>query len=276
MENAPAIKPWNLKEQLLSAIKDKGGFVNCHAHFDKAFYITKDGLDKSMVDMEEKWNMSDGIKRSSTQEQIETRIRTALDILVAQGCKLTCTFVDAYDAVGHKAIDAAVKVKAEYRDRITMLIVTQPLGGLLDKAARDLYEEITAKADIAGGLPSKDRPRAEESLDALFVIAKNLNKPIHAHVDQENNPQERDTEKLVQATQKYGYEGRVVAVHAVSTAAQPAAYRAELYKKMAAVGMAVACCPSAVLSMRQLDQYQNNVHNNIANLPDMLEAGVTV
>jgi len=269
-------QPWNLKQQFLTAVQERGGWVNTHAHFDKAFYITKDGLAQSMVDMEVKWNMSDGMKRAATSEQIEERIRMALNLLVAQGCKLTCTFVDAYDAVGHKAIDAALKVKAEYHDRITMLIATQPLNGLINAAARDLYEAITVKADIVGGLPSKDRPRDDESLDTLFAIAKNLNKPLHVHIDQENNPNEKDTEKLVAATVKHGYEGRVVAVHAVSTAAQPKEHRVELYKKMAAAGIAVSCCPSAVLSMRQLDQYQAPVHNSIANVPEMLAAGVTV
>jgi cytosine/adenosine deaminase-related metal-dependent hydrolase len=229
-----------------------------------------------MVDMEAKWHMSDDIKRNSTQEEIENRIRTALNLLVDQGCKLTCTFIDAYEAVGHKAIDAALKVKEEYKDKITFLIVTQPLGGLVSKEARDLYEAITAKADIAGGLPSKDRPKDEENLDILFSIAKNLNKPVHVHIDQENNPNEKDTEKLVQAAVKHGFEGRVVAVHAISTAAQPKEYRKELYKKMANIGMAVTCCPSAALSMRQLDQYNSNVHNSIANVPEMLEAGITV
>src|SRR5688572_17578294 len=105
------MQPWDLKAQFKDAVEKKGGFVNCHAHFDKAFYITREGLDKSMIDMEAKWNLSDDIKRNSTQEQIEERIRTALDIMIAQGCKLTATFVDAYEAVGHKAIDAALKVR---------------------------------------------------------------------------------------------------------------------------------------------------------------------
>lgn len=98
----PTENSWDLKTQMLDAIKHNGGFVNCHAHFDKAYYITKEGLDKSMVDMEMKWRMSDDIKRASTEEEIRVRIRRALDNLIAQGCKLTCTFIDAYDAVGHK------------------------------------------------------------------------------------------------------------------------------------------------------------------------------
>src|SRR3989344_6778899 len=267
---------WNLKQQLLGAVKQAGGFVNCHAHFDKAFYITRNGLDKSLVDMEQKWLMSDDIKRSSTQEQIEERIKTALDILIEQGCKLTATFVDAYEAVGHKAIDAANKVKEEYKDKIKLLTITQPLGGLVDEKAKQLYEEITAKADIAGGLPSKDRPNDKKNLDNLFAIAKSLNKKIHVHIDQENNPRERDTEMLIDFTKKYGYQGRVTAVHAISVSAQVKEYRERIYKEMADIGMGVVVCPSAALGMRQLDEYQAPVHNSIANVPEMLERGITV
>lgn len=270
------MQPWNLKTQMLEAIKQNDGFVNCHGHFDKAFYITKEGLDKSMLDMEVKWNMSDEIKRNSTQEQIEERIRTALDIMIAQGIKNTASFVDAYDAVGHKAIDAALKIKEEYKNKINFLIATQPLGGLINSTSLELYEAITAKADIAGGLPSKDRPNDDANLYILFSVAKNLNKPIHIHIDQENNPNEHDTEKIIKYTKKFGYEGRVVAIHSISVSAQPKEYRNEIFKKMADVGISVVICPSAALSMRQLEQYSTPTHNSIGNMPEMLEAGITV
>lgn len=229
-----------------------------------------------MVDMEQKWLMSDDIKRRSSIEDIANRIRAALDIMLAQGARATVSFVDAYEAVGHKAIDAANRVKEEYKNKIKLLTITQPLGGLVDDNARELYEAITAKADIAGGLPSKDRPRDDANFDFLFNIAKNLRKPIHVHIDQENNPQEKDTEKLIKYTKKYGYEGKVTAIHAISVSAQPKTYRAELYKKLVAAGIGVVVCPSAALSMRQLDEYSAPVHNSIANVPEMLEAGVLV
>ena len=268
--------PWDLKTQMLEAIKQNGGFVNCHAHFDKSYYITREGLDQAMVSMETKWRMSDGIKRSSSVEEIKERIRRALDNLVMQGCKLTCTFVDAYDAVGHKAIEAANVVKEEYKDKITMITIPQPLGGLVDDNARALYEDITAKADIAGALPSKDRPNHEAHLDHLFSIAKKFNKPVHVHIDQENNPNERDMELLIDAVKRHGYQGRTVAIHAISVSAQPKEYRMKIYKEMAELGIAVVVCPSAALSMRQLDQYNAPVHNSIANVPEMIEAGILV
>lgn len=268
--------PWDLKAQMLDAIKAKGGFVNCHAHFDKAYYITKEGLDRSMVDMEAKWHMSDDIKKNSSQEEIEARIRRGLETVIAQGSTEACTFVDAYDVVGHKAIDAALEVRNELEGRIVLKIVTQPLGGLINPAARKLYEEITAKADIVGGLPSKDRPDYMESLDYLFDIAKRLDKPVHVHIDQENNPDERDSEALADAVERHGYQGRTVAVHAISTAAQPKEYRKKTYERFAKLGIAVIVCPSAAISMRQLDDKTAPVHNSIANVPEMLDAGILV
>jgi cytosine/adenosine deaminase-related metal-dependent hydrolase len=269
-------QPWDLKTQMLTAIAEKGGFVNCHGHFDKAFYITKERLIESMVDMEKKWLMSDDIKAKSTAQDVEARVRGCLDIMLRQGVTLAASFVDAHDAAGHKTVDAILKVKEAYKDKITLLTMPQPLRGVLSPGARALYEEIVAKCDIVGGLPSKDRPRTMEHLDVLFSIAKNLDKPLHVHIDQENNPNERDTEELFNACVKHGYEGRVVAVHAISTAAQPKEYRREIYRKLADTGIAVVVSPSAALSMRQLDQYTAPVHNSIANVPEMLEAGVLV
>ncbi len=270
------MEPWDLKGQFLEAVKQKGGWVNCHAHFDKAYYITKEGLNQTTVDMEKKWLMSDDIKRNSTEEEIEARIRRGLDKMISQGAQMTISFIDAYEAVGHKAIDAANRVKEAYKDKITFLTATQPLGGLINKDALDLYEAITAKADFAGGLPSKDRPNDDANLYILFSIAKNLNKPIQVHIDQENNPNERDTEKLIKFTKKFGYEGKVAAIHAISVSAQPKPYREEIYKGLADAGIGVVVCPSAALSMRQLDQFTSPVHNSMGNVPEMLAAGVKV
>lgn len=267
---------WNLKQQFLAEVQKRGGWANCHAHIDKGFYITREGLDQAMLSMEEKWRMSDTIKRSDTQTNVENRLRTALEMNIAQGVTVISTFIDAYDAVGHKAIDAANVVKEEYKDRIKLITISQPLGGLNDPKALKLYEEITAKADIAGGLPSYDRPYMQKNLDNMFAIAKNLNKPIHVHIDQENNPHERDTELLAYNVAKHGYYGRTVAVHAISLSAQPRQYRLEMYKKMRDVGMPVVVSPSAAINMKQLEEYQSHIHNSIANVPEMIEAGLTV
>ncbi len=268
--------PWDLKSKFLSKVKERGGFVNGHLHLDKSFYISKGGLEDSMVAMEKKWRMSDSIKRADTQKDIEKRIELGLQMLMHHGVSRAMSFIDAYSAVGTKAIDAAVIMQEKYKDNIEFLTSTQPLGGLVDASERNLFEEVSSKADTVGGLPSFDRPNDDKHFDALFSIAKNLNKPLHVHIDQENNPNERDTEKLISYTKKHGYEGRVVAVHAVSTSAQPKKLRQRIYKELADLGIAVIVCPSAMLSQKQLDHFVGPIHNSIANVPEMLEAGVLV
>lgn len=261
---------------LQAKIAEQGGFVNCHAHFDKSFYVTEETLEKSMYSMEEKWRMSDAFKRSLSQEDVEARIRLCLDRMCAQGVTATASFIDAYGAVGHTAIDAARVVQEVYRSRITLYTITQPLGGLVEAIPQKLYEEITAKADIAGGLPSIDRPYDDVHFDALFSIARNLNKPLHVHIDQENNPAERDLEKLITYTKKYGYEGRVAAVHAISLAAQSEAYQDEIARQLKDLGISVIVCPSAALSMRQRSDMSGPLHNSIAPVPLLIAHGVTV
>lgn len=267
---------WDMKTLLCEEIKKHGGFVNSHAHFDKAYYISKETLEQSMVTMEAKWKMSDDIKKNSSEQDIESRIKLCLEKMIEQGCTLTCSFIDAYSAVDHKAINAANNIKEKYKNQITFLTATQPLDGLTDIQSIQRYEAITQKADIAGGLPSKDRPHIEKHFENLFSIAKNLNKPIHVHIDQENNPNERDTELLIKYTKKFGYEGRVVAVHAISVSAQEKSYRAYIYKSLADLGIGVIVNPSAALGMKQLDHFASPTHNSIANVPEMIQAGVLV
>jgi len=88
-------------------------------------------------------------------------------------------------------------VKKNYKNKYYGLSLLNHLGGLVDDKVAPLYEEITTKADIGGGLLQKNRPNDEKNWNYLFQIAKKLNKPVHVHIDQENNPNERDTGKLI-------------------------------------------------------------------------------
>ena len=65
--------PWDLKTPMLEVIKQNGGFVNCHAHFDKAYYINHEGLElefrkgiKTVVKRIEKYIEKDNIRSLNT------------------------------------------------------------------------------------------------------------------------------------------------------------------------------------------------------------------
>jgi len=112
-------------------------------------------------------------------------------------------------------------------------------------------------------------------LDILFKYAKETGKNVHVHIDQENSPHEHDTEVLAKKVIEYGLEGKVIAIHALSVAAQPLKERKRIYKLMKRAGLSVIYCPAAGLSMKQLC-YKSYLHNSTAPVPELLKEGITV
>ncbi len=265
----------DLRSYIIKSIKEKGGWINCHAHFDRAYTVTPELLDTAHALMEEKWTLVDAMKKKSTEEDYFNRIEKAVQAMITQGATATCSFVDVDPVTELRALKAAVAVKKKYRDRITFLIINQVLKGVTDPNAKKWAEKALEYVDIIGGLPSKDRPHAGKHLDTLFSWARETGKMVHVHIDQENNPEEKDTELLAKKTIEYGLEGKVVAIHAVSVAAQTSGYRKKLYSLMKKAGLIVVCCPSAALSMRQLPK-ESSLHNSIVPVPELIAEGIPV
>ncbi len=68
---------------------------------------------------------------------------------------------------------------------------------------------------------------------------------LHVHIDQYNDPDQKDTDLLADKTIEHNYQGKVVAVHGISLAAKPKNYRQRVYKKLADNQIMFVACPSA-------------------------------
>jgi cytosine deaminase len=148
--------------------------------------------------------------------------------------------------------------------------------GVIEPEARRWFEVGAEFVDIIGGLPEKDKGREAEHLDILFETAKqNGDKSLHVHVDQFNSPQQRDTELLVKKTLEHDYEGKVTAIHCLSVAAQPKAYRQKLYKQMKKAGVMVVACPVAWIDSPRTETLAPS-HNATTPVEEMVSAGLTV
>jgi cytosine/adenosine deaminase-related metal-dependent hydrolase len=269
-------EPWNLKREFLRLVTARGGFACHHAHFDKAYLISPSNLKLGQVDMQAKWKLYRYLKESYTREDLTERIERAIRKMIGQGVTKCRTFVDADATVGQLPIDVALEARERYADRIRVQIAVQPLQGVLEPETRREFEAACAKADVIGGLPSRDRPQPERHLDIVFGIAKDLDKPVDVHVDQENNPAEVETELLALKTVEHGLEGRTRAVHAISLAAHDERYQERVIALCRDAGVHFIVCPSAALSMRQRADLSAPVHNSIAPVPKLLEAGIGV
>lgn len=265
----------NLKFYLLKEIKKKGGFVNAHAHFDRAFTLCRENFKFVNCSLSEKWQLVDQLKRDSTVDQIYDRMAKATELMIAQNVQAVGTFIDVDEVIKDKAIKAGERLRERYQSQIKIKFINQVLKGVVDKKARFWFNLASEFVDIIGGLPAKDKGREEEHLDIIFDTAKKMKKMVHVHVDQLNNSKEKETELLIKKAVKYQYQGKVVAIHCISLAAHPKKYRQKIYKKMKEAGVMVISCPSAWIDSRRSEEL-SPTHNSVTPVDEMIPEKITV
>ncbi|MCF7830726.1 amidohydrolase family protein, partial [Candidatus Gracilibacteria bacterium] len=166
--------------------------------------------------------------------------------------------------------------KEKYKDKIDIQICSQVLEGAMSKEAQEWVEKAAQYVDVLGGLPSRDRPHQEAHMEFLFDVARRHNKTIDVHVDQNNDPDEYDTEMLAKMVIKHKMQGKVNAVHACSLSAQPDDYIRDVAQMIKEADMNVIVCPRAMVDNQQPRHKTGPIHNSIAPVPHLVEAGVNV
>lgn len=266
------------------------GLVNCHAHLDRAFTVNEENWAQSRALMEEKWTLVNEIRKKNAADPdwMKERVRAVLETMIEQGITVFHTHVDADLNTDLNVVKAMIDLKKEYEGRILLRFSAHPTQGFLneDKTGHDpkkiaIFEQACALCDTVGGLPSADRKLASgngdmKHLDVAFSIAKNLGKDIDVHIDQENNPYERDTEKLIDKVREFGWQGRTNFLHCISVAAQVKSDRDRIIAGLKDVGANVIVCPTCAVAMKQHDDKMAPLHNSIAPIPEMMAAGVNV
>jgi cytosine/adenosine deaminase-related metal-dependent hydrolase len=270
---------WNFKPLILSEIKKRGGWVNAHAHADRAFTINPDTLDiYKNHSLEEKWDLVDAVKKDASVEQYYDRVCMAIEVMLEQGVTAMGSFVDVDPVCEDRAIKGALKAREQYKKDITIKFINQTLKGVIDPSARKWFDIGSEMVDIIGGLPKRDQRdhnRGEEHLDILLSTAKKLNKMVHVHVDQFNSIEDKETELLCDKTIEYGMEGKVVGIHGISLAAHPKEYRQMVYKKMQQAKLMMISCPIAWIDSKRTEVL-SPTHNALTPTDELVPEGITV
>ena len=261
-------------EKLYKSIMRNGGFVNAHAHLDRANTVNYFPLDEQYKFLKEKWKLVDRIKRGATKESYKTRIHEALDSQVRTGVSAVMSFIDIDDVVGTKAIDAAYEVKQERKD-INLITACQTLKGVVNPEIKATIIDNISKFDIIGSLPAADKGLQDVHLDIVMDWANKHNKRLHVHVDQLNTPEEKETELLARKTIQHGLEGKVTAVHAISIASHNKSYREEVYRMCNDAGLSFITCPSAWIDHPRREDLVPS-HNAVTPVDELLEWDLTV
>jgi len=265
----------NLRDKLENQIKLNGGWVNTHAHFDRAFSLDEDSVKHIYSELQKKWSIVDTLKRSSSVEDIFLRMQKATELMVSQGCQAFGSFIDVDEAIEDKAIFAAEMLRSKWDDKIKMKFVNQTLKGVIDKDAKYWFDKSLDFVDIIGGLPAKDAGNEEKHLDIILQAGKRLNKRVHVHVDQFNTSQESETELLAKKTIQWGMEGMVTAIHSISVGAHIKEKRQDIYRLMKEADLSVISCPIAWIDHPRTELLAPS-HNSITPVDEMIEWGIKV
>lgn len=271
---------WQPLEHLRSEISLAGGFVNAHAHFDRAYSVKPEdfaGAKHVEMHLHEKWKLVDAFKSNASEELYFSHIWSALQHQQAQGVKACCTFIDCDPIAGTRALNAALKAKVRAKSEwgLPVVLACQTLKGVLEPTARQYFEASLEFVDIIGGLPGADKGFAGEHIDVLFAAAKRERKRVHVHVDQLNCASEKETELLARKVMAHGMEGQVTAVHGISIAAHKKNYRDEVYKMCRDAGLSFIACPTAWIDARR-SETEAPTHNAVTPIDEMIPAGLIV
>lgn len=214
-------------------------FVEPHIH-----------LDATLTAGEPKWNMSgtlfEGIERWSerkeitTQDDIKTRAKKTIGMLVDHGIQHVRTHVDVTDPK-LTALKVMVEVRDEVRELIDLQIVAFPQEGIESYAnGRALMTEAVAiGADVVGGIPHFENTRDQgvSSVKFLMDLAERTGCLVDVHCDETDDPQSRFLEVLAEEARVRGMGARVTASHTVAMGSYDNAYCYKLFRLLKLSGI---------------------------------------
>lgn len=264
-------------DRLKMMIIRNGGFVNAHAHFDRAYTAQTSDFENNNVNAHlfEKWELINHFKSNASEERYYNHISEAIYNQIKIGVTAGLSFIDCDPITEKRALNAALRAKKDWSDQFTLKIACQTLQGVLEKEPREWFINNASYFDVIGGLPRKDEGREAEHIDLLMQVAKENNQRVHVHVDQLNCATEKETELLARKTMEHGMEGRVTAVHSISLAAHPKKYRDEVYKMCLDAGLSFVSCPTAWIDHRRNETLSVN-HNAVTPIDEMVPLGIPV
>ncbi len=273
----------NPKQILLDKIKANGGWVNAHTHIDRSYIINYDNYVLTGDPLHIKWDHPDEFKAKITVDEIVGHMSQVIENQLEQGVQAIGSFIDCDSVVEDKNLKAAKIIRDKYKGQVDIKFIHQPIKGFFGDNPEDRkwFEKAASFVDIIGGLPERDSKikigvdRKAEHLDILFETAKKHNKPLHVHVDQYNDPEQKDTELLINKTREHDYKGKVTAIHCISLAAQKKSYREKIYKELIEQDITVVACPSAWIDARRSETLVPS-HNSVTPIDEMIPAGVRV
>lgn len=250
------------------------GLVESHIHLDKALIASRKPNQSGTL--QEAIQVTAELKPTFTEEDIYTRAKTTLDMIIPRGVTAIRTHAEFDPAQGFTGFNTIMKLKEEYKDLVDIQVVAFPQEGIFKAPGTEamMYEAMDMGADVVGGIPYNDAP-ANEHIDLIFEIAKKYDKDIDLHQDFADEATNMSIEYLCNKTIAEGYEGRVSVGHLTALHALTPEELAPIVELMAKAQISVMALPATDLHLgARNDTY--NVRRAVTPIRKLRDGGVNV
>lgn len=252
-------------------------FVEPHIH-----------LDAVLTAGQPRWNMSgtlfEGIecwaerKGSLTPDDIEQRVLSVVDMLVANGVQHIRTHVDVTDPT-LTALKTIAGMKQRLSPLVDLQVVAFPQEGIFSypNGQELMLQAIECGADVLGGIPHFEftREYGVESMHWVVKTAKQHGLLVDVHCDEIDDDASRFLEVLACAALEQGYGDKVTASHTTAMHSYNNAYCSKLFRLLKKSGIRFVSCPTESIHLQgRFDNYPKR--RGVTRVKELREAGLKV
>lgn len=255
-------------------------FIESHIHPDKAL------LERMRPNVQGTLagalRITGELKRSFVQEEVTSRARQVLNMLISNGTTIARVHPDTDPLAGLTGFKSMLALKDEYGGLIDLQIVAFPQEGLVKSpGAYEVIEEaMKLGADVVGGCPYNENSfeDTKKHIDLVFDLAKRYNKDVDLHADfgdDINDMRSRAIDYITEKTINEAYQGRVTVGHMITLASVDPSVLVSTIRKMKEGRINVVPLPATDLYMGGRSD-KSRVRRAVLNPRPFVEGGVNI
>ena len=252
------------------------GFVEPHAHLDKAFLA--DRIDNAAGDLAGAIAGLHNVRHTLTHEDMVERAIRALTLMSVNGVTSVRTHADTTLDGGLTSVLALLEAKercAHFIDVEVAMLLEWPISGAEGASRRALAQDaVSAGVDVVGGCPHLDED-PHGAIRWLVEFACETGLPLDLHADENLRPTSHDLETVADIVLSQGIKHHINASHCVSLSTLEKGRIISIAQKVAEAGITVTALPQTNLYLQGRDLV-TNVPRAVTPVSLLQHEGVTV
>lgn len=232
-------------------------FTDIHTHLDKAF--TYEQVPNYSGTLREAITNYQSALPSFTEEAMMERMRRLMDRAVSYGTGRMRTHINAgEDKAGNIALQAASKIKEEYRGILDLQIIAM-VGNMSQPLTKNTELQdvlLSNNIDGIGGAPHLSESCHEE-IEDLFAFASSRDLLVDLHADEQDDPEVRSISHIIKQVKKYDYQKKTTAGHLCSLSAMEEEAAFSIIDEMIQEQIYAVTLPAANLCLQGRDDKKN-------------------